>query len=104
MMWRCLTLAVCVTIPLLAQDADPTPPDAKRIQGTWSVVKGMKDGKPAPRELMDGKFIINGDAISIKRAVGTGESPVKYKLDPKKKPAEIDLTPPTPPPVKDGAP
>jgi uncharacterized protein (TIGR03067 family) len=105
MKWRCLTLAVCVILPLCAQEADPTPPDAKRIQGKWEIIKGLREGKPAPKDMMEAKLTFDDKMITITGPGGRGEAPAAYKLDPKKKPAEIDIAPKGgPPPVAGGAP
>jgi uncharacterized protein (TIGR03067 family) len=105
MKWRCLMLAVCVILPVCAQEAEPTPPDAKRVQGTWTIVKGLREGKPAPKDMMDAKLNIDDKRITITMPAGrTGESPVTYRIDPTKKPAEIDLTPIEKAPPAAGAP
>ncbi|MGL4552476.1 MAG: TIGR03067 domain-containing protein [Gemmataceae bacterium] len=92
MMVRYLTLAACLALPLFAQEPDPTPPDGKRIQGKWQIVKGMKEGAPAPKDMLESKMTIDGVAIQVTGA-RSEEPPAAYTLDPKKKPAEIDITP-----------
>jgi uncharacterized protein (TIGR03067 family) len=107
MKWRCLTLAVCVILPVCAQEAEPTPPDAKRIQGTWAIVKGLKEGKPAPKDMMDARLTFDDKKITVTLPAGrAAESPATYKLDTKKKPTEIDIVPvgTTPPAMGGGAP
>ena len=66
--------------------------DEARIQGTWSVVSGEKEGKKVPKgEVNDfkvtfgagGKLMATHDGKDVE---GT------YQLDPAKKPRQIDVT------------
>lgn len=102
-MWRSLLLTLCLAVPLcVAADAEPEPEpggdakaDLKLLQGTWSVVKGLKDGMPPPKEMLSAKFTFDKDQISITGGPGgSAEPPVKFTLNPKKVPAEIDIHPP----------
>jgi uncharacterized protein (TIGR03067 family) len=65
---------------------------AAKIDGTYEVVEILADGKPSPKakevtsvEIKDGVISING--------AGKKEEGAKFKLDPAKTPAEIDITP-----------
>ncbi len=58
-----------------------------RLQGTWSLVLFSASGKPAP-EMKGEKIKIEGDTIIF---AGTEKS--TFKIDPSKKPRELDLTP-----------
>jgi uncharacterized protein (TIGR03067 family) len=85
-----------MTLVLLAAliarpDVDPEPPDTKRVQGTWKVVRA---------ELFGTKF--EADRIDIKRLRFDGDKVIhpdknnkvwaKFKLDPKQRPRHIDMT------------
>lgn len=85
-------LVLGMILPLLAQEADPNPPDAKRILGTWQIVKGLKDGVPPPKEMLDSRLIIDEKTITIRSERGL-EDPARYTLDVTKKPAQINIMP-----------
>src|SRR5205823_5391450 len=66
--------------------------DQEALQGTWSVVKAVKDGETLPdaeREKM--QIVIKGDQLIVK--TGTRDEAVTFKIDPSKKPATMDMVP-----------
>jgi uncharacterized protein (TIGR03067 family) len=83
----CLALALsAATLPLRAAD------DKEVLTGTWSVVKADEDGK-MPDDLRKAKFVFkDADKLIIKLGDGTKPREVTYKLDPSKKPKQIDIT------------
>lgn len=67
--------------------------DMKALEGEWSMVSSMVNGMPLPEIFMtDMKLTFKDDEITAmlgpNRALNT-----KYKLDPAKKPKEIDYQP-----------
>jgi uncharacterized protein (TIGR03067 family) len=100
-MGRSLLLLTLLAVPLcLADEPSPEPggdakTDLKNLQGTWSVAKAIKDGMPPPMELLSVKFTFDKDRIRVTGGPGGGaEPPVKFTLNAKKVPAEIDIHPP----------
>ena len=76
----------------LAGDAD----DAKNIQGTWEVVELIAYGKKVDFNAIKGtKFIFAKDKLTIQPPNDKLEEVVPrnftFKLDPSKKPAEVEL-------------
>jgi uncharacterized protein (TIGR03067 family) len=86
-----LTLALLALAPwpAAAQEND----DAKRIQGTWvvdpAVYKDLKD-KDAIKEMMAVRIIFDGESCTTKHPPGNEEKG-SFRLDPSKKPKQIDL-------------
>jgi uncharacterized protein (TIGR03067 family) len=65
--------------------------DLKKFAGTWSVASAQKAGKPAPdQEIKNIRMSFSGDKVTIK----VGEKPLEgtFKIDPGKKPRQIDMT------------
>jgi uncharacterized protein (TIGR03067 family) len=66
--------------------------DTETIQGTWSVVKATKKGKEAPEEeIKQVRLIFKGNNVTVND--GKRDEEATFKLDPAKKPKEIDITP-----------
>lgn len=64
----------------------------KELEGTYKVVAMTKDGKDAPDEFRDTVTVkIAGDEMTF--TIKDKAYPAKVKVDPKKKPAEIDISP-----------
>jgi uncharacterized protein (TIGR03067 family) len=84
-----LWLAATTSVPA----ADDKDDDAKSIQGTWvvdpDVYKDLKD-KEVVKEMKAVRFVIKGDSFSLKHPPGNQEKG-SFRLDPSKKPKEIDL-------------
>ena len=77
--------------------ADKGKDDKEAIQGTWQLSGLEMGGKEAPdndeiKKMKSGKWVVTADKITI-AVPGQDEHNVSYKLDPTKKPKEIDLTP-----------
>jgi uncharacterized protein (TIGR03067 family) len=81
-----LALAAC----LLAAPADDTKDKKGPLEGTWVVVAATRDGKPHD-EIKEDKLVIEGEMITIKTK--NKDEKATFKVDAKKKPAELDLTP-----------
>ncbi len=68
--------------------------EQKRLEGTWVLVSAEEHGKTVPeKDLKDGfgqmKWVFKGDKLTL---VDGKEKPEgSYKLDPTKKPRELDL-------------
>lgn len=66
--------------------------DTETIQGSWSVVKATKRGKEAPEdEIKQVKLTFKGNTVTVND--GKRDEEASFKLDPAKKPKEIDITP-----------
>ncbi len=79
---------------LVAADAqEDAKKDLKKMQGTWLLVSGERDGKKfTEEEIKQSKLIIKGNTYSIpKREVGTSQEGT-FKIDPSKTPKETDST------------
>jgi uncharacterized protein (TIGR03067 family) len=94
-------LAVCLLLlaPALSSGRadDPEPPrpaaaELKRLQGTWDVVKALRDGKDDSKDLKDKgvHVVIDKDRFTFVERKGDKEA-MTVTLAPKKKPAEMDL-------------
>jgi uncharacterized protein (TIGR03067 family) len=68
--------------------------DKDKLKGTWTVASGTKGGKDVPEAMFkEVKFTFAGDKMTI--AMGKDlKMEWGYKIDPTKKPKEIDVTMP----------
>ena len=65
--------------------------ELKKFAGTWSVVSADKDGKPAPEgKIANARFTFKGDKLTIAEG-GEVKDEVTIKIDPTKKPKQIDV-------------
>jgi uncharacterized protein (TIGR03067 family) len=69
---------------------DDAKADQERLKGTWTIVSIERDGK-ANENAVGGKVTFDGDTMTFK--VKDNEHKGTFKLDPTKKPRQIDLTP-----------
>jgi uncharacterized protein (TIGR03067 family) len=76
---------------------DNTPKDdvagkeAARLKGTWKTVTGEIDGQPLSPPEKQTNWVITGDKITWEGARGNAQTVWTFKVDPKKKPTEIEL-------------
>jgi uncharacterized protein (TIGR03067 family) len=92
-MYRAVALCLGLLVPVALFAADPEPEnDAKNLLGTWKIVKGTKGGEEPSEDMLKSKLIFTADKVTVTRPSG-GEDPASYKIDPKKNPKEIDITP-----------
>src|SRR5437773_1028401 len=71
-----------------ADDADK---DKEKLQGAWQPISAIEKGKEQSKEdLKERKITFKGDKITVKH--GEKVHDVTFKLDPSKKPKEIDVT------------
>ena len=55
----CITLATTVlTAPALATGGDPPRGDLAKLQGTWTVVSGERDGKTMDKSRIEGRQVV----------------------------------------------
>jgi uncharacterized protein (TIGR03067 family) len=84
-----LLLISTVAVSLGAAPADGDPSDKDRVQGAWRVVSATIAGKKASaeelKELQKDPMVFRGDKL-------VGRYEATFKLDPDKKPREIDVT------------
>ena len=99
---RCLAaMAVLALTFSAAFTGTPKADDAKNIQGTWKVVSLKSPGKsPSVEELTKLRVRITKDQV-IFVLDGKDVEVLKHRLDPTKKPREIDLIAGTSDSVKD---
>lgn len=80
---------------LVAADAkdDEIKKEMAKLEGSWKVVALEKSGKPAPDEVLKEapRITFKGDRINLKFSGKDKEQESTYKLDPSKKPKEIDI-------------
>ena len=92
-LFQCTLTAVVLgfTSPAWGDDAKE---DADKLQGTWQATEGMSEGKPVPKEQLQGiKLVFSGEQMSLFPPDGKGKKTVEYtfRVDPGKKPKAIDL-------------
>jgi len=89
---RCAMLLLVPAVALLVAADDQADKDKKALQGTWQVTSFEKDGQAVPEEkVKDMKVVIKDDMFSL--SDGKKTETVAFKLDPTKKPKEMDGTP-----------
>lgn len=86
-----LILLVAAGFFIAADDKDDAvKKELKNLEGTWKVVAMERDGKQEPDEVAKApEFTFKGDKIVFK--TGDKEREMTFKIDPTKKPKEIDL-------------
>lgn len=69
--------------------------EAKKLEGTYTVLEIITEGKPSPKAKELKSAVIKGDTITLTIARGekSKDEVAKFKLDPSKKPAHIDIMP-----------
>lgn len=84
-------LALTVGV-LLAADApdDLVKKEKERLQGTWQIVTAEEDGKA--NKQVSGFFIFKDDKLTISTTNDKKSIDSEYRLDPGKKPKEIDFS------------
>jgi uncharacterized protein (TIGR03067 family) len=90
---RVLTLGVVVAVAgLTAADdkKDEKKPDADMLVGTWKVTGGKKAGAAIGDDAKRGTYVFTKDTIKIMEG-DKALFVIKYTLDAKKSPAEIDM-------------
>jgi uncharacterized protein (TIGR03067 family) len=88
--WLVLVVAVSLVVSAGAAQDKAGATDKDKIQGTWKIVSGEKGGKPLPADkLKDIKVVFAGDKLTF--SSGGKSSEHAFKLDPAKKPKEIDV-------------
>ncbi len=64
--------------------------DKEKIQGTWTIVSGEREGQPLPEEAIKSiKLVFAGDKFTLDH--GDRKSEGTFKLAPDKKPKEMDV-------------
>jgi RNA polymerase sigma factor (sigma-70 family) len=64
---------------------DEGPDDAKKLHGEWHIVQIEKNGKAIREDATSEKLIFRGDEVTL-----SGKT-MKYRLDPRKSPRELDF-------------
>ncbi len=93
-MTRWLTVTLALGLPVAGVCAQQNADDTKQLQGVWKAVAYEESGKKAigaRARLLEGmSWQFTGDQF-IRRMEGQIDSQGTYKIDPSKKPKEIDL-------------
>jgi len=77
---------------VLLLGAAPASDDLKKLQGTWSLVKGEKGSKGIPDDDVGRlKFVFKDNTITVQD--GKRDEAAEFKIDPAKKPKQIDIFP-----------
>jgi uncharacterized protein (TIGR03067 family) len=78
---------------LTAGGAKDARKELKKLQGTWMLVSGARDGKKfTDEEIKQSRLIIKGNRFSIPKSdVGTGQEGT-FTIDPGKTPKQMDAT------------
>ena len=118
MTWKCLAaLTICLSVGMLLAPAGAA--DAKKgddatkkkdpgtdkqarsdkdlLQGKWKAVAATRDGKARTEEELKDKpmmLTFEGDKATLRDGDRDVGEPVTFKLDPSKKPKQIDVKPP----------
>jgi uncharacterized protein (TIGR03067 family) len=82
-------LALAIAIGGLATAEDKPADAAKKLEGTYTVVEFLDEGKPSPKTAEIKTVEIKDGVISIKSDEKNEDA--TFSLDPSKKPMEIDL-------------
>ena len=88
-----VAVVALVVRALIAADAEDAKKDLDKLQGTWVLVAGERDGKKfTEEEVKKTKLFIKGETFRIpESSVATSEDGI-IKIDPSKKPKEMDST------------
>ena len=85
-----VVLAVGTLIATAAEDAKK---DLEKLEGTWLLVAGERDGKKfTEEEVKKTKLFIKGDTFRIPESSVATSQDGTIKMDPSKKPKEMDAT------------
>ncbi len=76
-------------IAVVSLNADEKKIDAKKLEGKWVFVKGMKNGNDASDEMKKGEVEIEKDGMTLRD--GGQSFKFKFTIDDKQTPAAIDL-------------
>ena len=88
-----LTLAMCWLIlgtGLVLAFAQPTEEAQKQLQGTWTAIKGERDGKAAD-DVVGHRLFFTGNRFQIQSKDGKLLYAGTVRVDPSTKPAAIDF-------------
>lgn len=88
---------VLVAFLFLASDPCPEPADAtkqdnKKLQGEWTLLKALRNGKAMDKDLTGVSLEIKGDKLTIHEK--KRDELATFKIDASKKPKHIDIIPP----------
>jgi uncharacterized protein (TIGR03067 family) len=86
-----IAIAVTAVALLFTQArADDAKKEQEKLQGTWSIVAGEKDGTP-DEEIKKDKLVVAAEKMTIKKGAGGDEEAVTFTLDPTQKPKQLDI-------------
>jgi uncharacterized protein (TIGR03067 family) len=78
---------------LIAADSEDAKKDLDKLQGTWVLVAGKRDGKKfTEEEVKKTKLFIKGETFRIPESSAATSEDGTFNFDPSKKPKEINAT------------
>jgi uncharacterized protein (TIGR03067 family) len=84
----CVVVLLCVCC-VTAISSDQAKDDAKKLQGSWKVIKAYRDGKEVdPSAVKDIRYLFNGDVMTFQSS--REKNSAQFKLDAGKTPHWID--------------
>jgi uncharacterized protein (TIGR03067 family) len=87
-----LTVAALGLVLVAADDKkDDAKKDKEKLAGKWTIVSVTHDGKEDDKAKEEGTATFEGDELTIH--LGGKDHKGTFKIDPDKKPKEIDITP-----------
>jgi uncharacterized protein (TIGR03067 family) len=87
-----LLMAVCCLSPAEAAGDAPARAEVNKLQGVWRPVKLERAGQTVADTALPGaRFVVKGDTLLFKAGDSTLLD-VRFRVNPSKTPAEIDLT------------
>ncbi|MFO0816074.1 MAG: TIGR03067 domain-containing protein [Gemmatales bacterium] len=85
--WMAACAVVCLAV--IGVSADDKAFDAKKLEGKWSFVSGMKAGNEAGEDMKKTEFEVAKDSMTMTTPQGAFK--FKYTIDSKASPVAIDL-------------
>jgi uncharacterized protein (TIGR03067 family) len=84
---------IVLVLMIAAQSQEPANPERARHQGIWVATSSIRDGEPAPAEVVASiRRVVEGDHVVWKRD-GKNFAGTRFEIDPTKTPRTIDLIP-----------
>jgi uncharacterized protein (TIGR03067 family) len=87
-LWLVSWVSGLILIPISLGTAADKADDAKQLQGSWMVVSAEAPDEQG-KELLEAKLSIEGDVFTLKNS--KREETINFRLDPGKKPKQIDF-------------
>jgi uncharacterized protein (TIGR03067 family) len=80
-------LAVAIMMTVCAADEEAVKAELKKLEGTWQLVYGVKDGKETPEEVVKKvRVVIKGSKHTVHFGDTIAAKEIPFIIDPTKKP------------------